>query len=212
MGKGRIFGSLAAFALVVAAAAWNGCGSTNDQGVSFRALGFFGDADGTVGDAGRCASLKDSTIIPDPTDPANGGLFIGLENVLVQGINVNRVDLSYHINGANLSLPNDVFALSTRLGPSSGQEPGNPPRTFSQIILVSPSIFQFLNDNSSRLPDLPFSMVVFATAVGTSDSGDEWETNRISYQISFTADSGGCAIPTPTPGESLASGGGTTVP
>ena len=211
MGKGRIFGSVATFALILVAATWNGCGSSNDQGISFRALGFFADETGTAGDAGRCASLFDSTIIPDPSDPGNGGAFLGLENVLVQGININRVDLSYRINGANLSIPNDVFALSTRLGPSSGQEPGNSPRIFTQIILVSPSIFQFLNDNSSRLPDLPFSMVALAEAVGTSDAGDEFRTNRVSYQISFTANSGGCAIPSPTPGESLA-GGATVVP
>jgi hypothetical protein len=80
------------------------------------------------------------------------------------------------------------------------------------VILVSPQIMQFLNDNTSRLPDLPFSMIVFATAVGTSDAGDEFHTNRLSYEISFTAVSGGCAIPTPTPGESLAGGGATTTP
>lgn len=205
MGKGRIFGSVAAFALVLVAATWNGCGSTNDQGISFRALGFFADGDGDVGDTGRCASLRDDTTIPQPTEEGFQGMFLGIENVLVQGINVNRVDLSYRINGANLTVPNDVYALSTRLGPSSGQEP-NPPRVFSQITLVSAPIMQFLNDNSSRLPDLPFTMTAFAEVVGTTDAGDEFRTNRVSYQIEFSAISGGCALPSPTPGESLAGG------
>ena len=198
MGKGRIFGSVATFALVLAAVTWNGCASSNDQGISFRALGFFSNTDGDVGELATCASFRDTTIIPGPEDE---GPAIGIENNMVQGINLNRVDLSYHINGSTLAIPNDVFALSTRLGPSSGQETSTS-TAFAKIILVSPSLMQFLNDNSSRLPDLPFSMVVFATVVGTTDSGDEFHTNRVSFEISFTAISGGCALPTPTPGES----------
>jgi hypothetical protein len=209
MGKGRIFGSVAAFALIFVAATWYGCGSSNDQGISFRALGFFTDTDMTTGDAGRCASLQDTTIIPEP-GPDNG-LFLGLENNMVIGINVNRVDLSYHINGSTLAIPNDVFALSFRLGPSSGQET-TPSKAATQVVVVSPSILKFLNDNSSRLPDPPFSMIVFATAVGTTDAGDEFHANRVSYEVLFTPQSGGCAIATPTPGASTAGGGGAASP
>jgi hypothetical protein len=202
MGKGRFFGSAAAFALIFGAAVYIGCGSSsNDQGISFRALGFFTDAQLTTGDSGRCASLRDTTIIPEP-GPDSGG-FLGLQNQMAQGINVNRVDLSYHINGSSLAIPNDVFALSQRLGPANGSE-SSPPTAGVQIVIVSPQVMQFLNDNSSRLPDLPFSMVVFATAVGTADNSDQFESNRVSYQVLFTAQSGGCAIPTPTPGESTA--------
>ena len=93
--------------------------------------------------------------------------------------------------------------VSLRLGPANGSE-SSPSTAGAQIVLVSPQVFQFLNDNSSRLPDLPFSMVVFATAVGTADNSDQFEANRVSYQVLFTAQSGGCAIPTPTPGESIA--------
>jgi hypothetical protein len=209
MGKGRFFGSAAAFALVFSAAVFGcGGGGSNDQGISFRALGFFQDTTLTTGDSGRCASLRDTTIIPEP-GPDTGGV-LGLQNQMAQGINVNRVDLSYHINGSSLAIPNDVFALSLRLGPANGLE-SSPSTAGAQIVLVSPQVFQFLNDNSSRLPDLPFSMVVFATAVGTADNSDQFEANRVSYQVLFTAESGGCAIPTPTPGDSTA-GGGTTTP
>src|SRR6266481_7355814 len=100
MGKGRIFGSVAAFALMLTAAVWYGCGSSNDQGISFRALGFFTSGAMDTGDAGGCASLQDTTVFPKPGDERG---FLGLENNLVQGINVNRVDLSYHINGATLA-------------------------------------------------------------------------------------------------------------
>lgn len=208
MGKGRIFGSIAAVSLIAVMAAWSGCGTSNDQGISFRSLGFFADDTGATGDAGRCASLRDDTIIPNDTDgdgTLDGG-FLGLQNNMVQGINLDRVELTYHINGASLAIPSDVFALSARLGPSSGQE-SSASTIFSQIIIVSPAIFKFLNDNSSRLPDLPFSLVVTATAVGTSDSGDVFSTNRSTYEVAFTALSGGCVIPTPTPGESIAGEG-----
>jgi hypothetical protein len=203
MGKGRIFGSIAIFASIVALATWSGCGSSNDQGVSFRSLGFFQDSTGTVGESGTCASLRDTTVIPQVVDGEFSGGFLGLQNSMVsQGINVDRVNLSYFINGSSLAIPNDVFALSLRLGPANGAEPGNPSTAFSQIIIVSPQIMKFINDNSSRLPDLPFSLVANATAVGTADNGDDFTTNRSTFQVVFTALSGGCTQPTPTPGES----------
>jgi hypothetical protein len=203
MGKGRIFGSIAIFASIVALATWSGCGTSNDQGVSFRSLGFFQDSTGTVGESGTCASLRDTTVIPQVVDGEFSGGFLGLQNSMVsQGINVDRVNLSYFINGSSLAIPNDVFALSLRLGPANGAEPGNPSTAFSQIIIVSPQILKFINDNSSRLPDLPFSLVANATAVGTADNGDDFTTNRSTFQVVFTALSGGCTQPTPTPGES----------
>src|SRR5436190_6445207 len=103
MGKGRIFGSVAAFALMFTAVVWYGCGTSNDQGISFRALGFFADSQMQAGDSARCASLRDDTTVPQPTAEGFSGLFLGLENNLVQGINLNRVDLSYHVNGATLA-------------------------------------------------------------------------------------------------------------
>ena len=215
MGKGRIFGSIAIFASIVALATWSGCGSSNDQGVSFRALGFFTDSTGTEPDTGRCAVFADTTIIPnDTSQPPDGipdGGFLGLENSMTQqGINVDHVNLSYTISGSGLGIPNDVAPLSVRLGPVNGSE-SSPPTAFRQIVIVSPSIMKYLNDNSSRLPDLPFTLVASATAVGTADSGDDFTTNRVTYPVNFTALSGGCSTvaPTPTPGESSSGGTGT---
>ena len=207
MGKGRIFGSIALLVCVVAAASWSGCGNSNDQGISFRALGFFQDSTGAVGQAGICASLSDTQTIP--ASVADGG-FLGLENNMNQGINLDHVDLSYHVNGSSLAIPNDVFALAARLGPASGQE-SSVPKIFQQIAIVSPNIMSFLNDNRSRLPQPPFTMIALATAVGVADSGDRFVTNRVSFEILFTDTPGGgqgqCSIPTPTPGESTAGGG-----
>ena len=206
MGKGRFFGSIGFLALIVVAAAWVGCGSSNDQGVSFRALGFFTDGTGTTQDTGRCVSLQDDTIVPNDQDgdgTLDGG-FLGLQNGMVgQGILLNFVNLSYHVNGSSLAIPNDVYALAGYLGPANGQTT-NPSTAFVQIVIVSPAIFKFLNDNASRLPDPPFSMVATAAAVGTADSGTDFTTNTVNYQVEFAAQSGGCALPTPTPGESIA--------
>jgi hypothetical protein len=207
MGKGRIFGSIALLLCIVAAASWSGCGNSNDQGISFRSLGFFFSNSIADGQSGTCASLCDTQTIPASAD---GGGFLGLENNMNQGINLDHVDLSYHVNGSSLAIPNDVFALAGRLGPASGQE-SSPPQQFIQIIIVSPNIMSFLNDNRSRLPQPPFSMVVLATAVGVADSGDKFRTNRVTFQVLFTDTPGSapgeCSVPTPTPGES--SGGAT---
>jgi hypothetical protein len=172
--------------------------------VSFRSLGFFKDSSGSAGESGTCASLRDTTVIPPPAPDGSGleGGFLGLQNSMVsQGINVDHVNLSYFINGSGLAIPNDVFALSVRLGPANGNEAGNPSTVFAQIVIVSPQIMKFLNDNSNRLPDLPFTLVASATAVGTADNGDDFTTNRSTFQVVFTALSGGCTQPTPTPGQ-----------
>src|SRR5262245_34461200 len=162
MGTGRIFGSIAIFASIVGLATWAGCGgSSNSQGVSFRSLGFFQNENGSVGESGTCASLHDTTVIPPPNPDGSGleGGFLGLQNSMIaQGINVDHVNLSYHVNGSGLAIPSDVFALSVRLGPADGAE-ANGPISFSQIVIVSPAIMKFINDNASRLPDLPFTLV-----------------------------------------------------
>jgi hypothetical protein len=200
MGKGRIFGSIALLLCVVAAASWSGCGNSNDQGISFRSLGFFQDGSGSAGDTGTCASLNNDTTVPviGPDGSLDGG-FLGLENNMNQGINLDRVDLSYRVNGSSLAIPNDVFALSFRLGPASGQE-SSPSTRFSQIIIASPNIISFMNDNRSRLPQPPFTMIALATAVGTADSGDVFRTNRSTFEIIFV--DGSCVAPTATPEES----------
>jgi hypothetical protein len=206
MGKGRIFGSIAVFAFIVAAASWSACGSSNDQGISFRSLGYFSDSTGTAGQSGTCASLTNDTQVP--TTKADGTLnggFLGLENSMLQGINLDFVNLKYQVSGSTLSIPSDVFALGGRLGPANHSE-SSPPTSFSQIIIVSPAIMQFLNENRNRLPQPPFSMVVFTTATGTADNGDVFTTQTVNFQVIFVDNT--CAPPTPVP--QAGSEGGTT--
>lgn len=214
MGKGRSFGSFSIIALVALAGWWNGCGTSNDQGISFRALGFFADGAGSVGDLGRCVSFTDDVQVPSPDSTgALSGAFLGLQNNLAsEGIQLDHVDLSYSISGASIFIPSDVNARSTRLGPASGQEPAptNAATHFLQTIIVSRNIFKFLNDNRSRLPQPPFEMVALATAVGTADSGEVFRTNRVTYQMHFV--DGSCAAPTPIPTTTPAIPGGKGLP
>src|SRR5256885_5663116 len=101
MGKGRIFGSVAIFTSIVAAAMWGGCGTSNDQGISFRALGFFDSASATDGVSGADSALGCGEILE----------FLGIENNLAQGVNLDRIDVSYHVDGASTSIPNDGFSI-----------------------------------------------------------------------------------------------------
>ena len=207
MGKGRIFGSIAILASILAAASWSGCGgSSNDQGISFRSLGYFMDSTGTTGQSGTCASLTDDNTVPtiNSDGTLNGG-FLGLQNSMLQGINLNFVNLSYQVSGSSLAIPSDVFALGGRLGPANNSE-SSPPTGFFQTLIVSPAIFEFLNQNRSRLPQPPFSMVVFTTATGTADNGDVFTTQTVNFQVLFVDDT--CAAPTPVP--QAGSEGGTT--
>ncbi|HUE39092.1 MAG TPA: hypothetical protein VMR29_06285, partial [Candidatus Binatia bacterium] len=90
MGKGRIFGSIALLVCVVAAASWSGCGNSNDQGISFRSLGFFADSAGATSEASRCASLTSDTQVPQiAADGTQQGGFLGLQNNMNQGINLD---------------------------------------------------------------------------------------------------------------------------
>ena len=69
MGKGRFFGSLALLIATVAVGSWGGgCGKANDQGISFRALGFFAADDGSVTDSGANVSLTNDSQVPVDRD------------------------------------------------------------------------------------------------------------------------------------------------
>lgn len=194
MGKGRYFGRLVAVAAVVAAVGLGGCGTSNDQGISFRAIGWFEDGTASAGDTGDAIDINTDDTVPsdDDGDGELDGGFLGLENNMLQGINVERVDLSYVVSGSSLNIPSDAFPLSVRLGPASGQEQSSP-RGFFQIIIVSPQTIEFLDQNRSRLPEFPFTLVARASAIGVTDSGDPFRTNTISFTV-IVQD-----VPPPTP-------------
>jgi hypothetical protein len=207
MGQGG-FGRIAAVGLLLAAALGGAsCGTSNDQGISFRALAFVVpdengeiDLENPLVDQGRVVGLACNF-------PADN--FAVLENLLIQGIQVQRLDLGYRIPGGSLNLPATGSPVSLRLGPSSGQDGGTPvlgaPRGFARAALLTPQQIEFLNQNRNRLPELPFRMIVTARAVGVADSGDVFITNEITYPIDVIDDEicgqpGEQPVPGPDPG------------
>jgi len=196
-------------AVVVAAAAWvaiAGCGSgggSNDNGVSFRALGVFQEIqeqvapaadtlptkDNHPGDTGRTISLSRTSTIPNDVngDGDFDGGFLGIENQLEsQRINVQGVNVSIFIPGARLQNPvaTDFVALSITLGPAKvaeGETASN--LAFAQTLFVGPDIMAFLNQNQTLLPSTPFTMNIVMRITGIDDAGDTFESNEITYTV-----------------------------
>jgi hypothetical protein len=205
MGQGGFGGFAAVGLLLTAALGGASCGTSNDQGISFRALGFFVDpeqgsvvtpVDGDDDTPGGVVIIDTESAAPDPgaVTPlafectALIRTALGVENTLIQGIRVERIELGYRIPGASINLPSVGFPVGHRLGPSSGQEAFNDPRGFYYVVVISPPQLEFLNQNRNRLPELPFTMTVLATAVGVADSGDVFRTQETPYQITFLDD------------------------
>ena len=200
MGQGG-FGRVVAVVLFLAAGlVWVNCGTSNDQGISFRALAWIvPDEDGEV-------DLEDPTFDHGATGPfafalgCDQGVFLKLvvlENVMVQGINVQRIDLGYRIPGGSLNLPATSYPVSTRLQPSSGQEGDeNPPISATRAAVradpLSHQQAEFLNQNRNKLPQLPFRIIVLARGVGIADNGDEFKTNELTYPIDVVDDEAFC--------------------
>lgn len=185
MGKGRSFGSVAVVALAVASL--GGCGQSNDQGISFHANGFT--------DTGQSLPLS-------CRGPINTSIV--LQNRMLQGLELQRVDLAYRVSASRAAIPNDQAPLSDRLGPSSGQEPSNPPNKNEKLAVVSENILSQIRGHLSQYPPLPFTLVVRAAAVAVSDSGDVFRTNTVSYPV--VLEDGDCG----TSGAKAGSGSGST--
>ena len=195
-------------AVVVAAAcvAIAGCGSgggSNDNGVSFRALGVFQEvqeqvapaadtlptADNHPGDTGRTISLSQTSTIPNDIngDGDFDGGFLGMQNNLAtQSINVQGVHVEIFIPGARVTNPitTDFVALSIALGPAQvaeGETATN--EAFAQTIFVGPDIMAFLNQNQTLLPPTPFTMNVVMRLTGIDDAGDTFDSNEITYTV-----------------------------
>ena len=195
-------------AVVVAAAACvaiAGCGSggSNDNGVSFRALGVFQEVqeqvapaadtlptkDNHPGDTGRTISLAATSTIPNDTngDGDFDGGFLGMQNDLVtQSINVQGVNVSIFIPGARLQNPvaTDFVALSITLGPAKvaeGETASN--LAFAQTLFVGPDLMAFLNQNQTLLPATPFTMNIVMRLTGIDDAGDSFDSNEITYTV-----------------------------
>ena len=86
MGKGRSFGKFVVVGVASLALSWvAACGKANNQGISFRIVGF--STDGSArNETGQLAPLACTPPLVT---------FVGVENNLIQGIQVARADMDY---------------------------------------------------------------------------------------------------------------------
>lgn len=206
MGTVRRIISCALFAGLIC----TGCGSSgdNDQGVSFRAVGLFtGDlsedkctaptTDKAIADAGLSLALADPRLDLGYPSAADAFMvchgYIWLQNDLnKQAIVVDRIDYTYEVPGARISIPANSAPVGFRINPADSPEGTQNP--FGQVNvflghltgqLVPPQIISFLRQNQPSLPELPYVMIVHITARGRSDNGDVFVSNEIRYTIEW---------------------------
>jgi hypothetical protein len=198
--------SAACFAL---ASCGGGGGGSNDNGVAVRFAGVFRETqeqvapaadqfpsgDDAVGDTGTFVTLGVDQTVPSDFngDGDLDGGFLGIENNLDQGINVQTVKVEIFIAGAKLNNPVvvDSIPLPVSLPAAGVDEDGvrTPSKSFSQTVFVPPDVLAFLSQNQTLLPDPPFDMTVVMTITAISDSGDSFDTNEISYPVTVLAPS-----------------------
>jgi hypothetical protein len=190
-----------------------GCGDSgdndNDNGVSFRAVGFF---QGTFQD-NRCETPTANQAIADPSNnlildsplvdsgyPA--GVFfcrayLWLENNLVnQAVVVDRLDFEYEIPGSSIGIPPHSSSVGIRINPA-GSDPDTSPSPFGppnvyiglpEAQIVPASLVLFLRQNRQTLPQLPYTMIVKMTAHARTDAGDGLDSNEVGYTITWEQD------------------------
>lgn len=204
MRRSRMVTMAACFAL---ASCGGGGGGSNDNGVAVRFSGVFQEtqeqvapaadrlptAEESVGDTGTFVTLGVDTTVPSDrnNDGDLDGGFLGVQNNLDQGINVESVHVEIFIAGAKLANPivTDIVPLAFSLPAAEVDDQGvrTPSLTFAQTVFVRPDVMSFLAANQNLLPQLPFDMTVRMTIRATSDSGDTFETNEISYAVAVLA-------------------------
>ena len=222
------------FVVVGLALACLSCGSAsnNDQGVAFTLFGFSKDGS-TTNDAGAIVPLSTDYEPVAAEDTSSNFIgdgvvtFLALQNNLLgQGITLQRAFMEYYINGADIQPPPTSISMGGVLGPAESEDSGGtggdsgasgasgsttmtgpssslppgfnfPPTRYIQIYIVPPDIMAWLNLNRAYLPELPFVMTVRVYATGMTTSGNRMDTNELDYFINFVPDN---MIP-PTGGE-----------
>ncbi|MBL7661989.1 hypothetical protein JNK13_04465 [bacterium] len=191
---------LLVFGGLIATIAACGTASSNDQGTSFLALGFFADSTGSEGDNGTIFQILDTgeglpTIVPTP---GGAGGFIGLENRLVnQFIRTTTLNCSYNIPGSSLVVPDDAFSFTAVISPAvisassstSGGGTNNSlitgTKAYAQVPFVTADVLDYISNHLNDLPPLPFEMVASCRVTAITQAGDELETNPVNYTLIF---------------------------
>ena len=196
--------------------ALSGCGGSgdaaeggNDQGIVFRALGFFRgleaieDTDiqctepnvqNAISDSSYTIDLDFVDFFPDRfralANPCGG--YIALENNLAaMGINVQEVVGRYEIPGAAVSLEPNSITVASRIDSASSdaESPsGVANRVYIQLVgeMLPERVIVFLEQNRNRLPATPYALNAFFVAKGQSDNGTRYASNEIGYQFEIT--------------------------
>ena len=186
-----------------------GCGGdgSNDQGISFRAVGIFtGDAteqkctapttDKAIADQGIALQLSDPFLEQGYPNAATVFFlcrgYIWLQNDLFnQAIVVDRIDFEYEIPGARISIPSSSAPIGVVIRPANTKDQ-NP---FGQLNvylghlqgqMVPSRVIFFLRQNQPSLPTLPYVTIVHITARGHTDSGEKVVSNEIRYTVEWT--------------------------
>ena len=198
-----------------------GCGSAsnNDQGVAFLFSGFYAAVDGDTFLTGLSVPLTNSTGNDNEDAPFAGSVVaaLGFQNNLAgQGIQVQRVFLSFFIPGASVQPPSTSYGLGAVLGPA-GLDPLNPttlPPGYSgvanqlkaQVPVLPFEIREWMAFNKSKLPEPPFALDVTAYSTGITTAGDRLDTNAGLLSITITPE---ITIP-PSSGNGDTGGDGST--
>ncbi len=202
MHKARITVIVAAITLASCGGGGGGGDGSNDQGVSFRALGVFQETleqqapaadtlptpDAAVGDTGRTIILSQTQVFPTDVngDGDLDGGFLGFQNLLAsQRLNVTGVHVELLVPGALINpVATDFVPIAITLGPAvvgPNEEAQNV--AYAQTLFVSSDVLVFLNQNPSLLPTPPYQINVVMTATAVSDSGETYDSNEFTYAI-----------------------------
>jgi len=228
----RRCGQVGAVLLTVLVTVGSVAADNNPNGTVFRAVGWFKGKSEISQDQIKCEIPtvtsaiaegsfaiglwntygRDTIYYPDINNPFGNpcGVWIQLSNnMLNQGIQLDHINLSYKIKGANrlrgtvptrknfpracAQFRHDTQFIGGRMDPVnssiSNSDSGVPNVVFIEILpLVSPELFNCLRQEyvgraASQFKSLP--LVINATAFGTSDTGDSFQSNTIGYTLNL---------------------------
>jgi len=181
-----------ALAVGAIAGALFGCGSaSNDQGTSFTLVDVVpGTTENPLTEVPLSTTDGDGT-----TTGAVRGVYTLQNNIARQGIRVQRINLSFFIEGSDVQPPSTTLAAGAVLGPVEQTGDGSLPPGFggasSKVVssfVVPVEIMTWLNLNRAQLPEPPYTLTIDASVSGVTTAGDGIESNSFATLISILPD------------------------
>lgn len=202
----------------ISIAVFIGCGTsaTNNQGISFTLLGFFAELPDSGATEQPPGELGQATPLSAENPETQSGNLAGAvstvaglkNNISTQFLRVDRMQVSYFIEGADKQPPDTVVAFSAVLGPGGQSSEGDAAAegdssttsgslpdfseigalSFGRFPIVTPEVVAWLNLYRGSLPELPFTMLATVKASAVGSAGERYYSNEASYFIIFTPD------------------------